>query len=443
MFRHPSLTLLCGLAALLLGCGGKSPATIHDEDGGTDTDIGGDSDSDGDSDTGTGTDTGTVPENTWTLMMYEDAHNDLEADLIKDVNEMEMADIPENVNVIVLLDRSEQYDKSDGDWSGARLYRLTHDEDMAKINSERLADPDFLKLTSTAPTGEVLDMGSKETLDGFIRFCRQSFPATSYIMHFSDHGDGWAKKKGPASSGEPVPPPVRGTCTDEGSGNTLTFTNDIPQAMAGKDIVAVSLDACITGTIEVAWALKDVARYFTASVMTIPSPGFAYTEFLNAWFNDMTAEGWGLVAVEEFMKAYAGQKNVGLSTVDLSEIDAFGDALAPFLEGTKSAATADLRAAKNSAYRPDPALNDAMVDFDDFVTKCMPYAPAGTAEALVAAQDAMVMSYSYSPNLAKVRGLIVYAPKRSFMTQGYDPKYDETPFAKDTGWGELVKPLIE
>jgi hypothetical protein len=445
MIRHSSLALIVGLLGLALGCGGKPPAAVFDEDAGTDTDTAaGDGDADGDTDGDGDTDTGSMPANTWTLMMYEDADNNLESDLLKDVNEMEMADIPENVNVIVLLDRTPGTDASDGDWKGTKLFRISHDEDMSAIHSERLADPEFLGLTADSPDGEELNMGDPATLDGFIRFCQKAYPAANYIMHFSDHGSGWSKKKALAGGTGTVTEPVRGTCADDTSdGDELTLSSEVPQAMAGKGIISVSLDACITGTIEVAWALKDVATYFTASVMTIPGPGFAYTEFLNAWFADMTPEGWGLVAVDEFIKAYAGQQQVGLSTVDLREVPAFGEALAPFLEGTKSAAAADLKAAKNAAYRPDPLLNDQMADFDDFVTRCASYVPAGTTEALIAAQDAMVMSYEYSADLSKVRSLIVYAPKKSWMSGGYDSKYDETPFAKDTGWGEFVKPLVQ
>ena len=59
----------------------------------------------------------------WTIMAYICADNDLEFPALMDFLEMEQA-LPENVELIVLLDRHRGYASIYGDWTGARLYRV-------------------------------------------------------------------------------------------------------------------------------------------------------------------------------------------------------------------------------------------------------------------------------------------------------------------------------
>jgi hypothetical protein len=432
--RHHPYWLPITLATALLACGGDPPELNVADGGDADADGDGDSDSDGDGDT----DTGTAPP-TFTVMMYEDADNNLEDVLMQDVNEAEAADIPENVNLIVLLDRAEGYSTADGDWKGAKLFRLEHDTDMGAINSPRLADPDFLGLTDDSPNGEELDMGSAETLENFIAFCQANFPADHYILHISDHGDGW-KAAPPAA---PVRPALlKGACSDDSSGNHLSISHDFPAAMAGKGIAAVSFDACLLGTVEVAWAMKDHADFMSASVMSVPGTGWEYTATLNRWFEDMTVENWVVASVVEFQAYYASQGSVGFTAVDLRELDAFGEALDAFLEQAAQADLGALKTAKGAAFTPQFAGWDGMVDFRDFMTQCR--APVGEAvtDALIEAFDALILASWYSSNLAKVNGLSIYAPRELWGYGGYDSDYDQTPFAVDTTWEDFIIPLV-
>ena len=107
-----------------------------------------------------------------TLVVYMAADNDLESAALEDLNEMEAAFYDEEkITVLVLLDRSDLYDNSNGNWSSTRLYKVKHDANgMNKtIVSEQLPCPELsLELSRDSE----LDMSSKKTLSGLLK---QSF----------------------------------------------------------------------------------------------------------------------------------------------------------------------------------------------------------------------------------------------------------------------------
>jgi len=439
---------LAFLSSLVLtaGCGGDPPSIDLGEDGGpdgdSDTDADSDSDSDSDTDTDTDsdsdsdTDTGEPAPETWTVMMYEDADNNLEELLIQDVNEAEAADFPDNVNVIVLLDRAEGYTDTDGNWTGAKLFRLQHDEDLGALNSERLADPDYLGLTADSANGEELDMGSGETLEKFIDYCMSAFPAEGYILHISDHGDGWTKDT------EPLVDSVvnRSMCSDDSSGNAISIRTELEPAVADKGILAMSFDACLMSSVEVAWTIKDHIDYMSASVMSVPGEGWEYTATLNNWFEDMTQRRWVEASVEEFETFYQGNSQVGFSAIDLRPMAEFGEALDAFLEAAESADESALRDAKNDSIKPQWGGWDGMIDFADFIANCGPVVGGDTADALLETFDAMILTYWYSDDL-EIGPMSIYAPTEFMGWGGYDEAYGETLFAQDTDWEDFIIPL--
>jgi len=434
--RMGTLLAFAVMAASFAACGGDPPSIAPSSDAGTDADADADSDSDSDSDSDTETETEEPVPSTWTVMMYEDADNNLEDVLLVDFNEIEAADVPANVNLIVLLDRADGYSTADGDWKGAKLFRIEHDDDMGTINSERLADPDFLDLTDDSADGEELDMGSGATLEAFIDYCQAAFPAEGYILHVSDHGDGWTKGGADAEDLGLF----KGMCSDDSSGNAISISHDLGPAIEGKGIDVVSFDACLMGSVEVAWVVKDHADYMSASVMSVPGDGWQYTEMLNNWFEEMTFARWVEASVEEFEAFYQTTDQVGFSAYDLRTMDGFGDALAAFLEEAEGADEADLVAAKAASVKPQWGGWDGMIDFADFIGNCDPVVGGNTAAALLDAFDGMIMTYWYSDDL-EIGPMSIYSPTEFMGWGGYDEAYDETPFAQDTAWEDFIIPL--
>ncbi|NHK30346.1 MAG: hypothetical protein FK730_03280 [Asgard group archaeon] len=187
----------------------------------------------------------------WTYMLYLDADNDIEGDAIRDFEWLEEAGgSDENISIVVLLDRIPGYDNTHGNWDGSRIYNITEDISPTTIDSQLMED-----------LGEV-DMADPTTLTDFITYCFENFPADNYILDLWNHGHA-----------------AYGVIDDETS-MTHFIVDDIQIAVNNalttttEEIDIISMDACDMSTIEVAWELRNLSRYFIGSETT--TGGYPY-----------------------------------------------------------------------------------------------------------------------------------------------------------------------
>ncbi|MEN6409126.1 MAG: clostripain-related cysteine peptidase, partial [Anaerolineaceae bacterium] len=224
---------------------------------------------------------------TWTVMLYQDADDSvLEQDIYMDLNEAERIGSTDQVNVVAQIDRYAGAYSGDGDWTTARRYYLTQDDDLFHLNSEMLAD-----------LGEV-SMADPQTLIDFATWAIETYPADKYVLILSDHGMGW-----PGGWSDPKPAGKRSVdnaFSQVIEGNML-YTNELDQALGeirsqtGLDhFELVGLDACLMSHIEVLTALEPHTRYVVTSQETEPALGWAYTGFLEALEADPGMDGAGL-----------------------------------------------------------------------------------------------------------------------------------------------------
>jgi clostripain len=209
---------------------------------------------------------------TWTIMLYQDADDKiLEEDIFLDLNEAERVGSSSNVNIVAQLDRFNGGFAGDGNWTTARRYFITRDNDLQTINSDLIED-----------LGEV-NMADAQTLVDFVVWAAENYPADKYVLIMSDHGIGWP---GGWSDPDPAVPADRSLPITAALGNDL-FLMEIDQALA--DIRAqtgidqfelIGMDACLMGGAEIFAALAPHARYAVASQEVEPALGWAYAGFL-------------------------------------------------------------------------------------------------------------------------------------------------------------------
>jgi len=178
----------------------------------------------------------------WTYMLYLDADNDIEGDAIRDFEWLEQAGgSNENISFVVLLDRIPGYDNTHGNWNGSRIYNITEDISPTTIDSQLMVD-----------LGEV-DMADQLTLIDFITYCFNNFPAENYILDLWNHGHA-----------------AYGVIDDETSSSHF-IVNDIQTAIStaldtsNEEIDILSMDACNMATLEVAWEMRNLCKYFITS----------------------------------------------------------------------------------------------------------------------------------------------------------------------------------
>lgn len=223
---------------------------------------------------------------TWTVMLYQDADDQvLERDIYLDLNEAERVGSSNSVNVVAQIDRYRAAYQGDGDWTAARRYYVTQDNDLERVNSQVVQE-----------LGEV-DMSSGETLVDFVRWAVQNYPANKYVLILSDHGMGW-----PGGWSDPAPggsetssAPIASRLGDNIYLNELDDALGQARAEAGIDkFEIVGMDACLMSQLEIMAALQPHANYAVASEEVEPSIGWAYAAFLGGLVENPDMSGLDL-----------------------------------------------------------------------------------------------------------------------------------------------------
>lgn len=258
-----------------------------------------------------------------TLMVYMAADNDLESHAIQNLKAMEHADF-DKMNVLVLLDRAQGYDETNGDWTDTRLFELVHDQsDGNYIISKRLRCP-ILSLSATSPTE--LDMGNFNVLRNFITFAKNEYEAEKYALIIWGHGTGWRYSDNQS----------RAVAIDDNSNNFICVS-ELGRALKNQGICVVGFDTCFAGIIENLYELKNACAYTVASPGVTPAEGWNYKELLEE------------LSLSDFMtQTIAGQmaksSRVSTSVFDNSRLQSLMESLEKFSESlSKSIVDSDSR----------------------------------------------------------------------------------------------------
>lgn len=281
----------------------------------------------------------------WTIMVYADGDNNLEDMLLMDIEEMKRGFVnSQGQNLIVLADRYDGY-YSIGfgqRFTDTRLFEIS--EDKAKRIS---GGSQFPEITTTSYYEG--NMGDAETLKKFIRFCKANYTAKNYALVLWNHGNGPRKAKGIGDYVSAVESPVKAICSDD-TDDDILYTAEITDVLTEEESVdLLGFDACIMGSVEVAYQYRPGTGDFGADVM-VASPanewgyGWDYerimkrlrggggnngesshlTGGLEAYYDpaSMTALQLGEVIVEEQYDSTSSQTDQTMSCYDLSKVGA-------------------------------------------------------------------------------------------------------------------------
>ncbi len=209
-----------------------------------------------------------------TLVVYMAADNDLESYAIQNLKAMEHADFSK-MNVLVLLDRSEGFDETNGDWTDTRLFELTHDDtDSNIIVSKRLSCPP-LGITNKIETE--LDMGNPSVLWNLLNFARNNYESEKYALIIWGHGTGWRYSAGNLSGISSSN--LRAAAIDDRTGSYMSV-HDMGRALRNQGLAVIGFDTCFGGVFENVYELKNHAEYTVASPGITPSGGWDYKTLL-------------------------------------------------------------------------------------------------------------------------------------------------------------------
>lgn len=225
----------------------------------------------------------------WTFMVYVAADNNLESFGLKDVNEMELAGSNAQVNVIVMFDRSKDYDKTNGDWDDTRRGIILQDSDTVEITTP---------LTSV---GEC-NMGNPDTLAGFVRWGMNHFPANRSALVLWNHGGGWLRQNLAMMDGG------RDICWDESEPWPYDYlsTHEVGTVLADlPPLDVIGCDACLMAMLECMYEWRKCG-VFVGSENNEPGDGWPYHTILADLLQNPTAtpEQLGGYIVQRYRELY-------------------------------------------------------------------------------------------------------------------------------------------
>lgn len=344
----------------------------------------------------------------WTVLVYVMGDNDLEPFAVQDLLEMRSVNANERVNVVALADRHPEYTIDDdplGDFAGTQIFQVSP-EGLTALGDET-----------------ELNVGSPDTLAGFIETGINQFPAEQYSVILWNHGAGWP-----------------GMGPDETDGNDILDLADINQgfeqglAAAGVDSIdLVGFDACLMASYEVASVMSEHADFMIASQELEPGHGWNYAALEALAQNpESTPIELGQTIIDGFaaQAEEAGtSEDITLSLVDLTKMDALEAQLANLTEplvAEPALAAPILGRAQADALKfganPDPSIDSYHVDLGNVAASLGAADPllAETAQAVASAIDDLVVSTTSGPATTSATGLSIYFPPfADVFRQGY------------------------
>lgn len=252
----------------------------------------------------------THPVKEWTFLVYLNGDNDLYRFSFMNMMQMEKVGSSADVNIVVQLDPAPK------DKATTRYF-------VAKNPNPLVGKPKIEIVSQVVQTLPETDMGNPQTLADFLTWGVQNYPAKKYAVVIWNHGNGW-----------------EGVSFDDNPNSFLTM----PELRQGLEVMNLAIaqqrgisrsqrnlidllnfDACIMSALEVAYEMKDVAKYMVGSQFNEPGAGENYTSFLQplAAKPQMEARELAEIMVYEYARHYAIEREINYAAIDLSKIQDF------------------------------------------------------------------------------------------------------------------------
>jgi hypothetical protein len=224
---------------------------------------------------------------------------------------------------------------------------------------------------------------------------------------------------------------------DDFQGTAIAVSNlrkALENVLSGDKLDILGFDACLMGSLEVVYELRNTADYIVASSFNEPAEGWDYS-FLGEIAPDSTPLDVARMIVDSYREYYSSdtyQNELSLAVYDTSQVEEFVSALNLFTEDLK----ADLNKV-NQIYGEvvksyvDDYNQTVLVDLGDFIDKWV-------SSRITAAPDPRsVVVYSYG----EIAGKTLSFPISIFMPESMScyQDYQTLSFPSDTQWDEFLE----
>jgi hypothetical protein len=371
----------------------------------------------------------------WTFLVYSGGDSNLEASVINDLDEFEMAGgSTDSVRIVALLDRHPDYNTDNGDIQTAQLFEIGADVSA----DHNIAFPATLDSTPLADLG-VIDSGDAQNLAQFLHWGIQNYPAKHYAVILAGHGAAW-----------------QGVMVDESTGNSISLSGlqkTFSAVLNANNLEKFDLlvnDACSMSSIEYLMTIQPFFDYTFASPEIVVDPGLdmtTLTNLLNENPDALESVGVGLV------DAYIGRDTIdrqgidneylGLAFTNLSQFETVVEsvnAFAEFINADPIGYSNIIGQARANTYTYSAFLDqNDLIDLGDLMQQLIAYS---SDTQLINLAQGVIRSLEeirvYAQAAQRVQGRIsfysIYFPAKS-----KDFERDYTLITPLQGWGEMLR----
>jgi len=261
---------------------------------------------------------GSAEKRKWTFIIYMAADNDLEAAAIADFNELEAVNYgTAPISILVLLDRHNSYDMTNGNWSDTRLFEIKSDPGgLTPTMRSPWIDCPELGLFKNVETE--LNTSDPMVLSNLINFAKRAYPAEQYALFIWGHGTGW---RGGVNN-DFLPEPAKAVAFDDSQRQYMSLPS-FGRAVAGKGLSLIAFDTCYGALLEVAYQVRNDAELFVGSEGEIMSTGWDYTALFTNFIGkkNLSISNLGDAIQNQFSEHYASLNNATISQIQLSQVN--------------------------------------------------------------------------------------------------------------------------
>ncbi len=270
-----------------------------------------------------------------------------------------------------------------------------------------------------------------EVMAQVFRDMQTAAPSNSYGLIFGSHASGWMPASATVS---------RAFGDDDGYSINIPELRDVlTNSFSSGNLDFILLDACMMGSVEVAYELRNVADYCIASVMETPASGFPYQRMFHylsdtdvdyqricTAFTDYYQSGWGTCAA-----------------IDCSRLDNLADAVAGELQN--HAADISTLDYQNIQQYGASSYRNFSFDIGDFFRQLnggtIPASIQTALDQAVIAKSCIPGKYSYLPEVDADRfcGIGMFFPEYTGRTISWEDYYRTSiSWYQAVGWDGLL-----
>lgn len=363
----------------------------------------------------------------WTVMIYMNGDNDLDACVYNDMTEIEKIGSNSAVNIIVQADRAKKT---------ARRYIVRKNDGTIKnddwgLVSECLSD-----------VGEV-DMGDYKEFVNFFDWGIKNYPAEKYALIIWNHGTGWKRTHYDGKS----------ISFDDTSKNAITTVQlgialEKMKKISGKKLDLLIMDACLMQMIEVLAEIQNSVDFVCASEDIEPNGGMPYEtpfKFLTETPNCNSREFAGAIVKCFHDKYYAprGENSTfyTYSAVDCSKINDFMLSFKNLTTGIANSMNTNSSNAQAMAYIRKNVQRYSFRDYAD-IGDMLKFMKSGLKsdnslaglidETLKRYNKLIVANVCGGVNVANSTGISIYIPNYAIKSHYKFLKFNQT------GWTDFL-----